>query len=237
MTDQMATTGNQASRHNDSQPPSISPIDSASLNLPNLITLSRLLLAVVLFVLIDIQGLWITSAIIFVVAAATDALDGFVARRYGMVTTLGRILDPFVDKIIICGSFVFLLEKNVEADSGVTGWMVIIVLAREMFVTSLRAFLEQHGRDFSASWSGKIKMVLQCTAVTASLLSMSPLIKSPTFSSIRDFVLWSTVGVTAYSGFVYIYRAVIMLRPEPDERSNADEVDSVRDESANSTAP
>ena len=73
------------------------PIDGRSLNLPNLITLSRLGLAVVLFWLIYVEGFWISAAVLFVVAAATDAIDGYIARKFGQVTTLGRILDPFVD--------------------------------------------------------------------------------------------------------------------------------------------
>lgn len=190
--------------------PRVAPIDGRSLNLPNFITLSRLLLAVLLFAMISVQGLWISAAIVFVFAAATDALDGYLARRYGQVTTLGRILDPFVDKIIICGAFIFLLEKR--ADSGINAWMVIIVIGREMFVTSLRAFLEQHGRDFSATWTGKIKMALQCIAVTASLLSLSPQVTSPGFNVFRDALLWSAVAVTAYSGLSYTLRAIHMLR-------------------------
>ena len=84
-------------------------------NLPNCITVSRLVLAFVLFGMISYGGLWIASAIMLAVAAATDAVDGYLARRYGMVTTLGRILDPFVDKIIVCGAFIFLLAVNNRA--------------------------------------------------------------------------------------------------------------------------
>ncbi len=189
-------------------------VDRRSLNLPNLITLSRLILAGVLFVMIDYEGWWRSAAALFVFAAATDFVDGYIARRYGMVTTLGRILDPFVDKIIICGAFVFLLQKN----SGVNGWMVIIVIGREMFVTSLRAFMEQHGKDFSATWSGKIKMALQCVAVTGSLLSLSPDVQAafPNFNTVRDIVLWAAVGVTAYSGVTYTHRAIMLLRPDAE---------------------
>jgi CDP-diacylglycerol--glycerol-3-phosphate 3-phosphatidyltransferase len=188
------------------------PIDRRSLNLPNLITLSRLGLAVVLFWLIYIEGFWITAAGLFVVAAATDAIDGYIARKYGQVTTLGRILDPFVDKIIVCGAFVFLLEK--KADSGVNSWMVMSVIGREMFVTGLRSFLEQSGKDFSAAFIGKAKMALQCVAITMSLLSLSPQVGNPTFNFYRDIVLWSAVAVTLYSGLTYAIRGFQMLRPQ-----------------------
>jgi len=196
----MASTGNKTKQRQDQQQISGDPLSRDAMNLPNAITISRLILSVILFVLIDIEGLWITAAVIFVVAAATDALDGYIARRYGMVTTLGRILDPFADKIIICGSFVFLLESR--SDSGVNAWMVIIVIGREMFITSLRGFLEKQGRDFSATMSGKLKMVLQTVAVTASLLSLSPEVTGPTFNLTRDILLWAAVAVTFWSGLV-----------------------------------
>ena len=189
--------------------PPLPRIDRKSLNVPNCITLARLVLAVVLFAMISLGSSWVAAAVMFVVAAATDALDGFIARKYGLVTTLGRILDPFADKIIICGAFLFLVA---QPKSGINAWMALIVFGREMFITSLRAFLEQHGRDFSAVWSGKIKMVLQCAAVTASLLSMDERFDFPTFILIRNVVLWATVAVTVYSGVEYTYRAYRMLR-------------------------
>jgi CDP-diacylglycerol--glycerol-3-phosphate 3-phosphatidyltransferase len=202
------TGSNVDPRPSAAEPPAAFHRDA--LNLPNLITLSRLVLAVVLFCLIYIDGWWRTAAVLFVAAAATDALDGYIARRYGLITVLGRILDPFVDKIIVCGAFVFLLEH----DSGVNAWMVIIVIGREMFVSSLRGFLEQQGKDFSANWVGKSKMLLQCVAVTASLLSLSPEVHAavPQVNLIRDVLLWTAVGVTAYSGWVYAARAVQLLR-------------------------
>jgi CDP-diacylglycerol--glycerol-3-phosphate 3-phosphatidyltransferase len=195
----------------------VDPLHPDALNLPNLITLSRLVLALVLFVLIYIHDYWVTAAVVFLLAAATDALDGYLARRYGTVTALGRILDPFADKIIICGAFIFLLDKKVatpsgELWSGVNAWMVIIVVAREMFVTSLRGFLEQQGKDFSATMSGKLKMVLQCVAVTASLLSLEDRFSSDTFKLVRDVLLWSAVAVTVWSGLIYVVRAVAILR-------------------------
>jgi CDP-diacylglycerol--glycerol-3-phosphate 3-phosphatidyltransferase len=198
------------------------PLNRDALNLPNMITGSRLVLAIVMFTLIYIQGYWRSAAAVFVFAAWTDALDGWIARRYGMVTVLGRILDPFVDKIIIGGAFIFLSEKSVELKSGeilysgVNAWMAIIIIGREMFITSLRGFLEQQGKDFSASLSGKIKMVLQCVAVPVALLSLDPdpLFHSTWYLLVRDITLWSAVGVTVWSGVIYVFRAVKMLSSE-----------------------
>jgi CDP-diacylglycerol--glycerol-3-phosphate 3-phosphatidyltransferase len=182
-----------------------------SLNLPNLITVSRLLLSVVLFALIDIGGWWITSALLFAFAAATDALDGYLARKNGQVTVIGRILDPFADKIIVGGTFLFLLAAGDGLDSGVNAWMVIIVLGREMFISSLRGFLEQAGKDFSASISGKIKMATQCLAVTVCLVSLSPDIQWDGMVLFRDSLLWLAVAATVWSGAVYIVRAIQLL--------------------------
>lgn len=212
-----------------------------SLNLPNAITMSRLILALILFVVIQNGSNWIVAATLFVVAASTDWLDGYLARKYGQVTTLGRILDPFVDKFIVGGAFLFLLEKNgtipmgskgesgavAALQSGVTAWMVIIVIGREMFVSSLRGFLEQQGKDFSASLSGKAKMMLQCVAVTASLLSLSPRLSWTWLPMTRDILLWSAVIVTVYSGLVYVIRAIELLKgpaeePEQQEVSSAE---------------
>lgn len=199
------------------------------LNIPNLITISRLLMAVVLFVLIEADGWWKTATVLFAIAAATDFLDGFIARRYGLVTPLGRILDPFADKIIICGVFVFLLSVGgSESKSGVTAWIVVVVLAREMFVTSLRGFLEKRGQDFSAALSGKLKMVLQCAAVPLCLLSMDSEIVERFDSLIRarDILVLVMVVVTVFSGVEYSIRATQMLRRGRSSETPSDDTAS-----------
>ena len=185
-----------------------------SLNVPNAITLSRLVLSFVLFALIQSGTAWISAASLFVFAVATDVLDGYIARKYQLITQLGRILDPFVDKFITCGTFLFLLPYS---GSGVSPWMVVIVLGREMLVTSLRGFLEQRGADFSASASGKLKMFLQCVAATVCLLSQDPTWAAwkPAgigFLLMRDVLLWLMVAVTVWSGWDYVIRAIRLLR-------------------------
>lgn len=194
-------------------PPSSKPREQ-SLNVPNAITFARLLLSFVLFALIQSDRAWLWATGLFVFAVATDVLDGYIARRYKLITQLGRILDPFVDKFITSGTFLFLLPYP---QSGVTPWMVVIVLGREMLVTSLRGFLETQGADFSASASGKLKMFLQCAAATACLLSMDPAfavgsISGLRISLVRDILLWLMVAVTVWSGVVYVRRAMQILR-------------------------
>ena len=147
-----------------------SDVRSAVFNLPNQLTSLRLVLSVALFCLIAYK--WYLSALIFFLAAVgTDWLDGWYARKFGQVTVLGRILDPFADKVFICGTFIFLV--GVPDSTGMRDmlrpWMVVVIVGREMLVTALRSHLEQHGADFSANLAGKLKMVLQCVAAGIAL--------------------------------------------------------------------
>jgi CDP-diacylglycerol--glycerol-3-phosphate 3-phosphatidyltransferase len=193
-------------------------------NLPNQLTTLRLILSIILFVFLalgkveGLGGAWTywTSFILFIIAAGTDWLDGYYARKYGMVTTLGRILDPFADKVIICGTFMFLAvdPRMIEVPFGLRMWMVVIVVARELLVTTLRSFIESSGGDFSAKWSGKIKMVLQCIAAGACIFYLTyEGHQSP------DWVRWTLIGSTwaavvstIYSGAIYVVVAVKQLK-------------------------
>jgi CDP-diacylglycerol--glycerol-3-phosphate 3-phosphatidyltransferase len=201
-------------------------------NVPNILTTARLVLSVICFVCLSFE-LYMPSLILFAIAAGTDWVDGFYARRYGQITQLGRILDPFADKIIICGTFTFLaaVPPNEYAQnmldrsaSEVWAWMAVIVIARELLVTLLRSFFEEHGTDFSAKWSGKWKMVLQCGVVALSLWRlwyyqfdahrMQWKFEPSTLStwSLR-LLVWAAVALTIYSGWVYVQRAMQLLRP------------------------
>lgn len=181
-------------------------------NCPNIITVSRLFLAFILFAMISLWpgSLGLVAAFLFLLAAATDAADGYLARRYNLVSTFGRIVDPFADKIIVCGTFIFLVERSEV--SGVTGLMAAIVVGREMFVTGLRSFLEQQGKDFSATWSGKLKMILQCAALTVSLLTFDQSFQSAGWLQGRDLLLWAAVALTFYSGAIYAVRGFQLLK-------------------------
>jgi CDP-diacylglycerol--glycerol-3-phosphate 3-phosphatidyltransferase len=177
-------------------------------NLPNQLTAARLVLGIVLFVFID-QGMWIGSIIIFALAATTDWLDGYLARRQGLVSTLGRNLDPLVDKVVICGSYIFLLPV---ANSGLAAWMVTVVVGRELIITGLRSFMEMSGATFGADWLGKIKMVLQCATLFAIFLTLQNY--EPVLVTIRDVLIYAMLLATALSGLQYIWRAFQMLKPE-----------------------
>src|SRR5207248_3065665 len=124
---------------------------------------SRLVLALLLFVLIWLES-WAWCLVVFAAAAVTDWLDGYLARRQGLSSTLGRNLDPLVDKVLICGAYIFLLPQGI-AEGWLLPWMVTVIVARELVITGLRSFLENRGAVFGADWLGKLKMGLQCAAL------------------------------------------------------------------------
>jgi CDP-diacylglycerol--glycerol-3-phosphate 3-phosphatidyltransferase len=179
-------------------------------NVPNALTSIRFGLAIAVMLLIPREE-YLIGLVIFIVAASTDWMDGYWARKYGQVTKLGRIFDPFVDKIIICGTFIALVEVT---DSGVESWMATIVVGRELLVTSLRGMIEGSGGDFSASQLGKWKMVLQCGAVVAILVTLLKPGNDLLEWTSTGF-LWAAIALTVYSGIDYSRAAARVMRDSP----------------------
>ena len=186
-------------------------------NVPNQLTSARLLLSVVLFCLIGVEY-YRSALVVFIIAASTDWLDGYWARKYGLVTTLGRILDPFADKVIICGTFICLvaIPTMTQVPWGLRAWMVVVIVGRELLVTALRSFIEEKGADFSANMPGKVKMVLQCVAAGTALFYLhyeNPIDNAPWWCLwLLIGSIWSSVALTVYSGLIYIFAAVRLLR-------------------------
>lgn len=147
-----------------------------------------------------------------VVAAVTDILDGYLARRWNVTTAFGRIADPFADKILISGTFVFLASAGSEVVF-IAPWMVVAILAREYLVTSMRGYAESRGIAFPASVWGKMKMVLQSVAAGMSTFHLA---NEGAFSSwyaaLLRIVIWAAVGATLISGFVYIRTSGSILK-------------------------
>src|SRR5260370_703899 len=140
------------------------PRDSL-LTIPNLLTLSRLPLSVVLFACIAYER-WRAALLVFAVAAITDWLDGLLARRLNQQSAIGRSLDPLVDKVMTGGAFIYLMQVK---DSPLLPWMVTVVIGRELLITGIRGIMEAQGVKFGADWAGKLKMVLQCAVLVAVL--------------------------------------------------------------------
>ena len=181
---------------------------------PNAITASRLVVTVACFVFLTL-GWYRAGFVAFVLAAATDWADGYWARRWGPITKLGRVLDPLADKLLICGVYTYLAAIP---DSRVLPWMTVLILAREFVVTTLRAFVESSGGDFSAVMIGKWKFMLQVIAAGGSLLYVSPWRTAgwPTQSTLSagtvDVFIWAMLVVTAISGVTYTRSAIVAMR-------------------------
>ena len=142
-------------------------VGQESLNLPNVITLTRILLIPVFVVLFatPTQNRSLTAALVFVVAAVTDLLDGYLARRNGQVTTLGKLLDPIADKLLVLSALILLV--NVDR---VSALVAILIIAREVAVTGVRAIAAGEGMVIAAEMTGKYKMALQVVAIVLLIL-------------------------------------------------------------------
>ncbi|MGC4031364.1 MAG: CDP-alcohol phosphatidyltransferase family protein [Tepidisphaeraceae bacterium] len=213
---------------------------------PNLITTSRLILAVVFFVLLSwyqYEGrghstLLTWAFVIGLVAITTDYLDGYLARKWKVESRFGRVVDPFVDKILVLGSFIFFGGKNfiipgeiiggqkgvAHTITGITPAMTVIILGRELLVTSLRGLMESAGVSFAADKSGKIKMVLQSATIliiVAYVYFIGVMSRQhPEWDSsyitaatvFRNVMIWLTLAVTLWSAWGYLRRSVALMR-------------------------
>jgi CDP-diacylglycerol--glycerol-3-phosphate 3-phosphatidyltransferase len=185
-------------------------------NLPNQLTAARFVLALVLFVLIDL-GYWGWCLGVFAVAALTDWLDGYLARRQNLTSTLGRNLDPLVDKVLMCGAYIFLVPRG-TTEGWLLPWMVTVVVGRELVITSLRSYLEMTGASFGADWLGKLKMGLQCAALAAIFVALGSKEWLPDrqhdFGVLRDGLIYAMLAATLLSGAQYLWRAAMLYRAD-----------------------
>jgi CDP-diacylglycerol--glycerol-3-phosphate 3-phosphatidyltransferase len=194
------------------------PRRPALFNLPNQLTASRLALAVVLFVLIALES-WLWCLAVFALAALTDFLDGYLARMQKQTSALGRLFDPLVDKVLMCGAFIFLLPHGSLPEEGwLTPWMVVVVVSREFLITGLRNYLETLGVQFGADWLGKLKMGLQCAALIAIFVTLyaTQRAPSPFLAFCRTALVWAMLAATILSGLQYLWRAVVIFRSDPE---------------------
>jgi CDP-diacylglycerol--glycerol-3-phosphate 3-phosphatidyltransferase len=198
-------------------PPTRAPVN----NLANQLTAGRFVLALVLFGLIAGEW-WGWCLAVFVVAAFTDWLDGYLARAYNLGSTLGRNLDPLVDKVLMCGAYISLLPLGGK-EGWLAPWMVTVVVARELVITSLRSFIETTGAKFGADWLGKVKMGLQCAALIAifvvEILTEHKAVGKEASLTIacqliRDGLIWAMIAATLLSGLQYLWRAAHLFKAE-----------------------
>jgi CDP-diacylglycerol---glycerol-3-phosphate 3-phosphatidyltransferase len=180
-------------------------------NVPNTLTISRLVLALGVFALIEYE-LYAWALAIFVMASATDALDGYFARLLKQDTPLGRQLDPLIDKVIVAGGYIYLATID---GTGVRAWMVTAIVTRELLIQGLRSHLEGQGHAFGARAAGKLKTLVQCVSISAVLLVLALTSPAPPALVLsRDILTWLAVALTLYSGLSYIWIAMPSLRGE-----------------------
>jgi CDP-diacylglycerol---glycerol-3-phosphate 3-phosphatidyltransferase len=149
---------------------------------------------------------------LFLIAAATDALDGYFARLLKQESPLGRQLDPLIDKVIVAGCYIYL---TTIPGTGVRPWMVTAIVVRELLIQGVRSLLEGQGQPFGARTAGKLKTAVQCASIAAVLLVLWLQPTSPPFLAwVRDGLTWLAVALTIYSGLVYLRIAMPSLRRE-----------------------
>lgn len=183
------------------------------LNLPNLLSIIRILLVpplvVVLLTRFDGKEWW--GLVLFLVAAIMDFFDGFLARRRKQVTRLGTLLDPAADKILVSAAYISLVEQNPQV---VPSWIVVVIIAREFAVGSLRSFAAAESLVIPAGFSGKIKTTVQ-------IISIALLIIHNQLGELRHLAplsLWIAMLITVYSGIEYFVRfGRLILRGEIPE--------------------
>jgi CDP-diacylglycerol--glycerol-3-phosphate 3-phosphatidyltransferase len=177
---------------------------------PNVLSLVRLVLSIVVFVLV-VRRADVVATLLFLVASTTDWVDGWYARRFGQVSRLGRIFDPLVDKVLVCGAAILVADPA----GPLFPWMAVVIVVRELVVTAIRAEMEAAGADFSAGWSGKVKMVLQCAAVALVLAARAWPAWTPfavPLATAASWTAWAAVLATAWSGLEYLWAARALVR-------------------------
>ncbi len=183
-----------------------------ALNLPNILTLIRILLVPVLVVVLlgetENGDLW--AAIVFALASVTDAMDGYLARTRNAITTFGKLMDPIADKLLIIAALVALVSLDRLA-----AWVAMVIIARELTVTVTRMQATQHGVVIAANWWGKAKTVTQVAAIFFLIAVGEP---SPAWV---DGLVYGMVAITIVSGIDYFFGLRRVLREAEARREAA----------------
>ena len=170
------------------------------MNLPNKLTVARMI-AVPFFIAAYLMGFFPAAVVIFVLASITDALDGNIARKQGLVTNFGKIMDPLADKILVYSALCLFIESGI-----IKAWMLIVILAREFIVAGMRTVAASEGTVLAAGMSGKIKTALQMVAVIVYLFALCLTDLKPTVMMIGNVLFYASLVMTIYSGTEYVLK-------------------------------
>jgi CDP-diacylglycerol--glycerol-3-phosphate 3-phosphatidyltransferase len=202
------------------------------LNLPNLLSIFRILLVppLVVVLLTKFEGKEWWGLGLFLVAAAMDFFDGFLARRRQQVTRLGILLDPAADKILVSAAYISLVEMNPHV---VPSWIVVVIIAREFAVGSLRSFAAAENLVIPAGFSGKIKTIVQIVSIA--LLIIHDQVEKE-LGHLAPISLWVAMLITVYSGIEYFVRfGRLILRGEVPESLSSAQIPSAAPKPPGST--
>jgi CDP-diacylglycerol---glycerol-3-phosphate 3-phosphatidyltransferase len=179
------------------------------LNLPNALTVLRILLVpvVVVALLDETPNGDAIAAGVFALAAFTDTLDGYIARQRDAVTTFGKLMDPIADKLLVAAALIALVSLDRLA-----AWIAMVIIAREFAVTGLRLVAAEQGVVIQASWLGKLKTTLQVAAIIC-LIAFDPAPLSV------DLLVYAAVAVTVISGIDYFFGFRRMLATKPNRKT------------------
>jgi CDP-diacylglycerol--glycerol-3-phosphate 3-phosphatidyltransferase len=179
-----------------------SAVQESNINLPNVLTLTRILLipVFVLLFVVPTPDRSLAAAIVFVIAAITDLLDGYLARRRGQVTKLGRMLDPIADKLLVLSALIVLVQVD-----RVGALVAILIIAREVAVTGIRAIAATEGMIISAEVTGKYKMALQVIAIVLLILEGTVLSEFGNVHLAGIVTLYLSVVLGYISGTQYVF--------------------------------
>ncbi|WP_373600574.1 CDP-diacylglycerol--glycerol-3-phosphate 3-phosphatidyltransferase [Paraclostridium bifermentans] len=171
------------------------------MNLPNKLTLFRIFLIPIFIIvmMINIPSKFLIACIIFIIASVTDAMDGHIARKYNLITDFGKFMDPLADKLLVISALTTMIEYNLVA-----AWMVIIIVARELTVSILRAIAAADGKVIAASSGGKLKTISQMVAIVVLLLGAHT--GSILLINIGKITILIATLLTLYSGWEYVYK-------------------------------
>ncbi|MBC8632211.1 CDP-diacylglycerol--glycerol-3-phosphate 3-phosphatidyltransferase [[Eubacterium] tenue] len=171
------------------------------MNLPNKLTLFRIFLIPVFIIvmMINIPNKFLIACMIFIIASVTDAMDGHIARKYNLITDFGKFMDPLADKLLVISALTTMIEFDLVA-----AWMVIIIVARELTVSILRAIAAADGKVIAASSGGKLKTISQMMAIVVLLLAAQT--GNIILLDTGKIIILIATLLTLYSGWEYIYK-------------------------------
>lgn len=170
------------------------------MNLPNKLTMGRIF-AIPVFIVVFLMDYRIAAAVIFILAAVTDMLDGHIARKHNLVTNFGKLMDPLADKLLVMSALICMVEVG-----DVAGWMVVVILGREFIITGMRQVAAAQGIVIAAGTTGKIKTITQMIAIPVLILENWPFTALGIPVPFDQIFLWIALIMTIVSGAEYIIK-------------------------------